>query len=268
MQRSDQKLCLQWNDFQQNLSSAFRDLREDKEFTDVTLACEDGQQVESHKVVLMSSSPFFRNLLQRNKHPHPLIYMRGVKSEDLVAMTDFLYIGEANVSQENLESFLAIAEELQLKGLHGSQTEAVPTENPLNTRAPKNQAKNILSRGTVKEEEGETFKPHPIQGTSINMRNYETNHETAVALKSDTDLTDVAELREKVKSMILFTENFSPGGKKGRQCKVCGKEESPHTISHHIEANHITGIALPCNVCGKTLPTRNALAQHKMKCNL
>ena len=265
MQRSDQKLCLQWNDFQQNLSSAFRDLREDKEFTDVTLACEDGQQVESHKVVLMSSSPFFRNLLQRNKHPHPLIYMRGVKSEDLVAMTDFLYLGEANVYQENLESFLAVAEELQLKGLHGNQTEAVPKENTL---APKNQAKDMLSQKTVKLEESESFKPQHKKTKSIKTRNYEPNPETAVALKSDTDLTDVAELREKVKSMILFTEKSDPGGKKGRQCKVCGKEESHQTIIHHIEANHITGIALPCNVCGKTLPTRNALAQHKMKCNL
>ena len=104
---SDEKLCLQWNDFQTNLTSAFRDLREDKEFTDVTLACEDGQQVEAHKMVLISFSPFFRNLLQKNKHPHPLIYMRGLKSKDLVAMIDFLYHGEANVYQENLDSFLA-----------------------------------------------------------------------------------------------------------------------------------------------------------------
>ena len=86
-QNSDEKLCLQWNDFQTNLTSAFRDLREDNEFTDVTLVCEDGQQVKAHKVVLISSSPFFKNLLQRNKHPHPLIYMRGLNSKDLVAMT-------------------------------------------------------------------------------------------------------------------------------------------------------------------------------------
>merc|ERR1712010_401145 len=125
-QISDEKLCLQWNDFQTNFTSAFRDLREDKEFTDVTLACEDGQQVEAHKVVLVSSSPFFKNLLQRNKHPHPLIYMRGLKSKDLVTMIDFLYHGEANVFQENIDTFLAIAEELQLKGLHGNQAEAVP----------------------------------------------------------------------------------------------------------------------------------------------
>ena len=54
-----------------------------------------------------------------NKHPHPLIYMRGVKSENLLAVVDFLYRGEANVYPENLDSFLAIAEEFQLKGLMG-----------------------------------------------------------------------------------------------------------------------------------------------------
>ena len=124
MQRSNEKLCLQWNDFQTNLTSAFGDLRDDKVFTDVTLACEDGQQVEAHKVVLISFSPFFKSLLQMNKHPHPLIYMRGVKSEDLVTMTDFIYHGKANVYQENLESFLALAEELQLEGLHGNMAEA------------------------------------------------------------------------------------------------------------------------------------------------
>ena len=117
MQRSDEKLCLQWNEFQDNLSSAFTALRDDRVFTDVTLACEDGQQVEVHKVVLISSSPFFLNLLKRNKHPHPLVYMRDLTHEDLVSLVDFLYLGEANVFQANLDSFLAMADELQLKGL-------------------------------------------------------------------------------------------------------------------------------------------------------
>ena len=76
---ADEKLCLQWNNFSENASSAFGVLRVDKEFTDVTLACEDGQQVEAHKVVLIASSPLFTNILKRNKHPHPLIYMRGLK---------------------------------------------------------------------------------------------------------------------------------------------------------------------------------------------
>ena len=48
MMNTDEKLCLQWNDFKENVSPAFGDLRQDKELTDVTLVCEDGQQVEAH----------------------------------------------------------------------------------------------------------------------------------------------------------------------------------------------------------------------------
>ena len=47
-----EKLCLQWNDFKENVIFAFGSLREDNNFADVTLACEDGQQVEAHKVIL------------------------------------------------------------------------------------------------------------------------------------------------------------------------------------------------------------------------
>ena len=118
-----EKLCLKWNDYQENIKSVFGNFREDKDFNDVTLVCEDGQQVEAHKVILASSSPFFQKLLGRNRHPHPLIFMRGLKFDDLLAILDFLYRGEANVVQENLDSFLVIAEELKLRGLMGKTDE-------------------------------------------------------------------------------------------------------------------------------------------------
>ena len=54
MTTSDEKLCLQWNEFKENVSSVFGDLRQDNELTDVTLVCEDGQQVETHKLVLIA----------------------------------------------------------------------------------------------------------------------------------------------------------------------------------------------------------------------
>ena len=111
-----EKLSLKWNDFQDNVLNSFGSLREDTNFTDVTLVSQDGQQFELHKVVLVSSSLFFKHLLTRNKHPHPLIYLRGVRSEELAAMMDFLYQGEANLLQNGLDSFLVFAEELQLKG--------------------------------------------------------------------------------------------------------------------------------------------------------
>ena len=118
-----EKLCLQWNDFQENVKNAFGQLRGTTDFVDVTLACEDGQQIEAHKVILAASSPFFQRILKGNKHSHPLIYMKGMRSDDLTAIVDFLYFGETNVYQENLDSFLAIAGELQLKGLEGSATQ-------------------------------------------------------------------------------------------------------------------------------------------------
>ena len=33
-----EKLCLQWNDFQENIKNVFKNLRESNDFTDVTLA--------------------------------------------------------------------------------------------------------------------------------------------------------------------------------------------------------------------------------------
>ena len=37
-----------------------------------------------------------------------------------MAIIDFLYFGDANVDHESLDAFLALAEELKLKGLMGS----------------------------------------------------------------------------------------------------------------------------------------------------
>ena len=50
-----EKLCLKWNDFQENTNAAFGSLRNDNDFSDITLACEDGQQVEAHKVILAAT---------------------------------------------------------------------------------------------------------------------------------------------------------------------------------------------------------------------
>jgi len=113
---SSEKFCLRWNDFERNISGAFRELREDKDFFDVTLACDD-DQIQAHKVILSACSPFFRTILRRNRHEHPLLFLKGVKYVDLVSVLNFMYHGEVNVAQEELNSFLAVAEDLKVKGL-------------------------------------------------------------------------------------------------------------------------------------------------------
>ena len=113
---ANEKFCLKWNDFEQNISGAFRELKDDADFFDVTLACSN-EQVSAHKVILSACSPFFRQILSRNKHQHPLLYLRGVSFSDLESVLAFMYNGEVNIAQEQLNSFLAVAEDLKVKGL-------------------------------------------------------------------------------------------------------------------------------------------------------
>jgi len=123
-----EKFCLRWNDFENNISQAFKELRDDKDFFDVTLACDD-EQIQAHKVILSACSPFFRNILRRNPHQHPLLYLKGVKYNDLQSVLNFMYHGEVNVAQEELNSFLAVAEELRVKGLtQNNQQNIIPKQ--------------------------------------------------------------------------------------------------------------------------------------------
>ena len=58
--------------------------------------------------------------------------MRGMGCHDLKAIVDFLYYGEANIYQENIDSFLKIATELKLKGLNGESSNKAMNESNLN----------------------------------------------------------------------------------------------------------------------------------------
>ena len=95
--RNLDKYCLKLSNFQENVKSTFGALRSDKEFVDVTVVCEDAFQIDCHKAILATSSPFFNKILTKLKQPRPLIYLRGMKEADLLAILDFIYFGEVNV---------------------------------------------------------------------------------------------------------------------------------------------------------------------------
>jgi len=124
---SNEKFCLRWNDFETNISMAFREIREEKEFFDCTLSC-GYRQIQAHKLILSACSPFFRSVLKQNPHQHPLLYLKGVEFNNLQSVLSFMYHGEVNIAQEELNSFLAVAEELQVKGL--TQNSSPSNKNP------------------------------------------------------------------------------------------------------------------------------------------
>ena len=119
---SSDDICLIWNDYNTNMSLSFKEIRDDNKFSDVTLVVEGNFKIEAHRVILAASSKFFKNLLHEKKHPHPFIYMRGIKEKHLSAIVDFMYHGQANVHQEDLNEFLIVAKELELKGLSDSNS--------------------------------------------------------------------------------------------------------------------------------------------------
>ena len=256
-----EKFCLKWKDYQENVNNVFSGLRKDTDFADVTLACQDGHHIEAHKVVLAASSPFFQNLFKRNKQSHPIVYMKGMKSADISAIIDFLYYGEANIYQENLDTFLNIGEELQLKGLD---------------------ARTGLEEGVV-ESAPQNAKPS-ASSMIQNYTNVPTKHDAAISKKESEDHVnyinavalpkqeysgDMTELDEKIETMISRGENMVEGLQKrlikAFVCQVCGKESGQKiNMKEHIELYHLEGIDIPCNLCEKTFKSRKSFKRHKL----
>ena len=245
---TSEKLCLKWNDFQENVNKSFLSLKEDNEFTDVTLACEDDQQVEAHEAILAASSPFFEHILKKNRHPHPLIYMKGTKIDDLLAILDFLYCGEANVFQENLDSFLAIAEELKLNGLTAQQD--LDEEN-IKPKEKGMKPKLTCKRETLNPVAGSTIFSQPIlmrekiiyNPEEINVASHKDLVNSGFSQQRALSVQDFGpdhklELDAKVKSLMEKSGNKASDGKMAFICQICGKEGQRFNIRKHIETKH------------------------------
>ena len=112
------KFCFKWDDFTENMLSTLKEEKTLLDFTDVTLVCEDGTQIEAHKLILARGSTLLRNILRLKNGPSCIFYMRGIKGKQLEEVANFLYNGEVNIDEDDIDDFLQ-AEELQLKGLVG-----------------------------------------------------------------------------------------------------------------------------------------------------
>jgi len=295
------KYRLNWKEFEDNTKSYFRQLRVNEEHSDLSLACEDGQQFDVHKLVLSACSPFFQMMLRRNPHQHPLIYMRGIKSSDLASILDFIYFGEIEMSQDELPDFLAVAEELKLKGLTPDRsTGAMMTNNPGFLTPPPGKRKrkssgssskppqvlgtpeqfvcepmadySTMSRSLVEiddDEEVPVSPPHhePMVGhmdpaESLTERQSESFNES---LKLDTSF-DPEDARQAVIALEEKIQSMITKQADGSWvCRVCGKtivgRQARGNMKQHVET-HIEGIQHTCTTCGKTYKNRNSLHTH------
>jgi len=164
---SSDNFCLRWNDFESNISTSFRELRDDSEFFDVTLCCDNGTDiVPAHKVILAACSPLFRKILSRQKNQqNPFLYLKGIHLKEMKAVLNFMYHGEVNVAQDSLNNFLAVAEELAVKGLT-TDSKPAGTDTPAKKAVVSQKQKRSLPPGSSSSTPQAAKKPKPSQSNT------------------------------------------------------------------------------------------------------
>ena len=264
----ENRFSFKWENFQENVTSWFGELRNDTDFTDVTLACEDGL-VEAHKAVLSLSCPWIKALLGKIRNTkHPLIfYMRGLKTRELEGVMDFIYQGEANILQEDLEAFLKIGQDLQVKGLDSNVEESQVVHHNLG------QPKKALSMKTTHTERKPTEPDFDkLESYGFSLSKDVTTDELEIQTEEnqpaiqqpdliDTPYEDVNNLIETAKKIeaMLKKEDYL------WRCTVCEYSSRAKThLKEHVET-HIESLQYPCNYCGKVSASTNALRKHILR---
>ena len=123
-----EKYCLEWREYKENLSEFFRQEKGRDQFQDVTIISEDLEHFKAHRVILSAASGFFSDVLENIESSKPSLYIKGIKNQELKQLLDFIYEGKALIPQDNLESFLAAAQHIKVKGLDKKEDNKVRKE--------------------------------------------------------------------------------------------------------------------------------------------
>ena len=271
------KFLFKGNNFQSTIARSFGVLRAEEDLFDVTLVSDDQVAVSAHKLILSASSSFFKSILKKNVHSHPLIYLSGVHSTNLLRVLDYMYEGEVKLLEDQVESFLLVSNKLMIDGMvHDSnkltetspvseppdlQSPPVPTDAPVQLEVP---APHFITADIIKEAEEvkKEKKPELFVVEDIELDEKIGQNYPVVEMKPSNDkfyITDVLEADLKIQEVMTRD-------KEGFKCNVCTyKSGYRHSVMGHIENKHIQGLSFDCEDCGKILKNRNQLGNHRSK---
>ena len=244
-----EKFCLKWNDFNSNVSKSFGLLRNEEYLHDVTLVSDDNKQVSAHKLVLSACSEYFKNIFRNNhKHQHPLLCLDGLSSTDLTNVLDYIYNGEVQIYQDNLDRFLAVAQKFKLEGLLGGEDQSEEI-------AYNDTTSNVKEEDCIQNYESYVMPVQLEKERKTKPRDQVQKVDGTISL--NTNGNELNDIDEKLMEHVARLPN------KTLQCKICGKTASQlSNIKNHIET-HVEGLSFPCPVCGKTFRSRHTMRSHK-----
>lgn len=264
----DQTYRLRWNNdssAELNLSEAFRDLRECSEFFDVSLGCTvtsgGSKSIRAHKILLSAYSPAFKEMFREHSNRlDPFIFLKGVSYLELSNLLDFMYNGEVNVKKSNLSDFLALAEELQIKGLAKENNVLNKRQNLLSSQIPKPRITTgryeTLSKYLKKENPFDLSDDNlASEGTENKQKEEKLNERFSSkyiskprrdSLREDDgdDDNNVAVSEGEVGVVEDFIKNLNKHLMSGNQkrtvarCRICLRELRRDKIKTHIRGSH------------------------------
>ena len=245
-----EKFCLKWNDFHSNVSKSFGRLRHENEFYDVTLVSDDQKQVSAHKLILSSSSEYFRNIFKQNKHQNPLLCLDGITFSELNSVMDYIYHGKVNIYQEDLERFLKIAEKLRLEGLMGGDDLKSIQQKDDNELIDQD---TIQTKPEIFDEANQRVQEKVLE--KIDDQLVIPNPSNKIIINSE-EFTTIEELDAKILEHIEKTAD----GK--WMCNICERKMRTRAyVKEHFET-HIVGLSFPCQQCSFVCRSRHSLRDH------
>ena len=246
-----EKFSLKWNDFSSNVHKSFQNLRREEDFFNITLVGDDSKHVTAHKLVLASSSEYFKNFFSNNKkyfQSHAMICLEGLNQGDLNNVLDYIYNGEIQIYQHDLDRFLGIAERLKLEGLIGGEEQFKDDDGKADPIVEKNDL-TVPENFVVPQNEYQMIK---------NVREKEKSAKPVTSVQS-SDIQSLEELDQKVE------ESYSKASEGLYACHYCAKSfKLRGHIKEHVEI-HFEGLSFPCTFCNSVLRSRKSLRLHNMK---
>ena len=220
-----EQLNLSWNEFEKCASNTFKELLEETDFVDVTLVSDDLFQLKAHKVILSSCSSVLKKILQVNPQQHPIIYLAGIPYKEMKGLINFMYLGQTEINEEDLNIFMDAAAILDIRGLNKE------IKHYERRKEIENQMKNFVDNTDA----------------FIHTKDVETFENT---MENDykTELED---------AMYTKTNNF--------KCEQCNyTSHYSHHIKRHKDAAH-SGIRFPCDICDDKFSFSHSLTRHKKR---
>ena len=245
-----EKFSLKWNDFQSNWNRSLSQLREDKDFADVTLITEDKVKTMAHKILISSCSETFKFILKECNQSNPILYLNGVNSMNLKFILDYMYYGEVNLFQEKLESFLDTAQKLEIQGLVQIAGEEELFKGPNTDR--KKDLKYDDTEETVNQIEKLDNAPDDTK------RRQHSKVPCNDISKVDVGSMTPEEIETKIKGLYEKIDGVW-------RCLACEyKEQKNNNIRRHVES-HIEGLSYTCTQCSMSFRSKTILNNHKAR---